>query len=83
MVLFGTTGRRRAYQLVNIPAPVLATPLRLSDALMDAEVPVQMSGLPAPALLVGLEAPTTLRAGLTKSIVQERDELRSKSKENE
>lgn len=65
------------YQLVDIPAPVLSTLLRLNHALVHAEMPVHVRGFLLLALLVGLEAASALRARDAETLVEAHDEVGS------
>lgn len=58
------------YQLVDIPASVLASTLSLIHTLTDMEMPVHVSSFLLLAIFVGLEASATLRAWCTKMFIQ-------------
>ena len=58
------------YQLVDIPAAVLAALLSVGHTLVDAKVPVHVGCLLAAAVLGRLEAAAALRAGRAEVFVQ-------------
>ena len=67
------------YCLVDVPAPVLASLLRLGDSLVNSEVPVHVSRLLPSSMLVCLEPPAALSARSAKSLVEGCNQLRAKS----
>jgi hypothetical protein len=68
------------YRFVDIPAPVLAALLGVGHALVHAEVPVHVGRLLAAALLVGLEAATTLGTRRAEVFVELGDHVRAKAR---
>jgi hypothetical protein len=58
------------YQLIDIPAPMLATLLSLYHALMYTEMPIHVRCLLLLAFLVVLKAASALRAWNTKTLVK-------------
>ena len=63
------------YQLVDIPAAVLAALLGVGHALVHAEVPVHVGRLLAAAVLGGLEAAAALGAGRAEVFVEAGEEV--------
>lgn len=65
------------YRLIHIPTPMLASLLRLDDALVHLEVPVHVRRLPPPSLGVCLEAPPALGTWWSQGLIDGRKEVGS------
>ena len=61
---------RKAYQLINIPTPALATLGRVDKSLICSEMPIQMPGFLFPAVFRGKEAPAAGRALIRSCFVK-------------
>jgi hypothetical protein len=70
---------RTTYQFVDIPTSMLASCFCFGHPLMDFEVPVHVSGFLLLAFFICLEAPATLCARGSQSLIQARYEMRSGS----
>lgn len=65
------------YHLIHIPTPVLATLGRICHALIDAEMPIQMSGFSPFASLVCDEPTSTGCTLIRLCLVQGKNQVRS------
>lgn len=70
---------RVTYRLIHIPAPVLASLLRLHDPLVHPEVPVHVCRfLPLP-FRISLEPPPTLCTWWSEGLIEGREKVGSES----